>query len=134
MGCHWNVMTLDVTFWHLFWSKKTSKFYGHVMTFWLDSTGFLWEKDIPVKCHEIPVSFKGIKNFGSFWRYFDGKIPWNCHGIWGHFRPKLWWESMMAFYYEGMYVYLIKRLPNFPPFFSFVLKAEILNIFPFGDS
>ena len=53
------------------------------------------------ECHEIPMSLNGIKKFGSFWWYFDGKSPWNCHGIWRNFRPKLGWESMMAFCYEG---------------------------------
>ena len=44
-----------------------------------------------------------IKNLGSFWWYFYGESPWNCHGIWRHFRPKLWRESMTAFYYEGSF-------------------------------
>ena len=57
-------------------------------------------RQIPWECHEIPVLFNGIKNFGSFWWHFYGKNPWNCHGIWCHFRPKLRLESMMAFYYD----------------------------------
>ena len=47
------------------------------------------------------MSFNGIQNFDSFLWYLYGKSPWNCHGIWRHCRPKLQWESMMAFYYEG---------------------------------
>ena len=66
---------------------------------------FLWEKGIPVKCHENVMKFQchsmGLQNFGSFRWYFYGKRPWNCHRIWRHFRPKLRWDEMMAFYYEG---------------------------------
>ena len=61
-------------------------------------------RKLPWECYEIPESFNGIKSFGSYWWYFCGKIPWNCHGIWRHFRPKLQRESMMAFYHEGYYV------------------------------
>ena len=42
-----------------------------------------------------------IENLGSFWWYFYGKSPWNRHGIWRNFRPKLRRDEMMAFYYEG---------------------------------
>ena len=65
-------------------------------------------RKMPWECHEIPMSFNGITNFGSFWWYLYGKSPWNSHGIWRQFRPKLGWESMMAFYYEGMKEILLK--------------------------
>ena len=81
MGCHWNAMTLDVTFWHLFWSKKTSKFYGNVMTFWWNSTGFLWEKGIPVKCHENVMKFQCHSLGLKMQVHFDGIIMENVHGI-----------------------------------------------------
>ena len=67
MGCHWNVTTLDVIIWHLFWSKKRSKFYGNVMTFWWNSTGFSWEKGIPVKCHENVMKFQCHSMGFKFW-------------------------------------------------------------------
>ena len=58
---------------------------------------------MPWECHEISMSFNGIENFDSFWWDFYGKSPWNCHGIWRHFRQKLRWELMMAFYYEDSF-------------------------------
>ena len=67
MGCHWNVMILDVIFWHLFWLKKTSKFYGNVMTFWWNSTGFLWEKGIPVNAMRMSWNSNAIQWDKKFW-------------------------------------------------------------------
>ena len=81
MGCHWNVMTLDVIFWHLFWSKKTSKFYGNVMTFWWNSTGFLWEKGILVKCHENVMKFQCHSMGLKILVHFDGILMEKVHGI-----------------------------------------------------
>jgi len=81
MECHWNVMTLDVIFWHLFWSKKTSKFYGNVMTFRWNSIGFVWEKGIPVKCHENFMNFQchsmGLEILVHFHGIYMGKF----HGV-----------------------------------------------------
>ena len=114
MGCHGNVMTLYVIFWHLFWSKKTSKFYGNVMTFWWDSTGFLWEKCIPVKCHENVMKFQCHSMGLKFWFILmvflwekSMELSWDLR----HFRPKLRWESMMAFYYEGRFILKFEDFP-----------------------
>ena len=81
MACHWNVMTLDVIFWNLFWSKKTSKFYGNVMTFWWNSTGFLWEKGIPVKCHENVMKFQCHSMGLKILVHFDGIFMEKVHGV-----------------------------------------------------
>ena len=81
MRCHCNVMTLDVIFWHLFWSRKTSKFYGNVMTFWWDSTGFLWEKGILVKCHENVKKFQWHSMGLKILVHFDGILMEKVHGI-----------------------------------------------------
>ena len=98
-------MTLDVTFWHLFWLKKTSKFYGNVMTFWWTSTGFLWEKGTPVKCHENVMKFQWHSMGFKILVHFDGIFMEKVHGIVMEFavifQKKLRWESMTAFYYEG---------------------------------
>ena len=56
-------------------------------------------RQMPWECHEIPMSFNGIQSFGSFWWHFYGESLWNCHGVWRHFRPKLGWVLMVAFYY-----------------------------------
>ena len=81
MGCHWNVMTLDVIFWHLFWSKKTSKFDGNVMTFWWNSTGFLWGKGVPIKCHENVMKFQCHSMGLKILVHFDGIFMGKVHGI-----------------------------------------------------
>ena len=84
MACHWNATILDVIVWHLFWLKKTSKFYGKVMTFWWNSKGFLWEKGIPVKCHENVMKFQCHSMGLKMKIHFDGifmekamELSWN---------------------------------------------------------
>ena len=70
-----------MSFWHLFWSKKTSKFDGNVMTFWWNSTGFLWGKGIPVKCHENVTKFQCHSMRLKILVHCDGIFMENVHGI-----------------------------------------------------
>ena len=57
--------------------------------------------------------------------HFDGvfmeKCLWNCHGIGRHVRPKLRWESMMAFYYGGVVEFVV----------NFDKRTEIVDFVPF---
>ena len=98
-------MTLDIIFWHPFLVENDVKILWKCHEILMEFQRIFMRKrhprKMPWECHEILMSFNGIENFGSFSWYFCGKSPWNRHGIWRHFQPKLWWESMTAFYYEG---------------------------------
>ena len=103
LECH---DTFDVIFWHLFWLKRTSKFYGNVMTFWWNSTGFLWEKGIPVKCHEKDMKFQCHSIGLKIQVHFDGIFMEKVHGIVMEFDVIFdqnsdgmkWWHFIMREY------------------------------------
>ena len=140
MGCHWNVMTLDVIFWHLFWSKKTSKFYGNVMTFWWNSTGFLWGKGIPVKCHENVMKFQCHSMGLKMLVHFDGIFMEKVHGIVMEFDVifdqnsdgNQWWHFIMRDvpYYKARGGYITSELLACAEFgnysvFTVVWRSEV---------
>ena len=69
---------------------------------------FYEEKASPVNAMRMSWNSNVIQwdwTFRFILTVFLWKSPWNCHGIWRHFRPKLRWESMIAFYYEGWFSY-----------------------------
>ena len=73
------IFSINVLFGNIFIVSNTTK-NNFTSSRW-NSTGFLWEKGIPVKCHENVMNFQCHSMALKMLVHFDGIFMENVHGI-----------------------------------------------------